>query len=256
MIDPRHTLALVTGAGSGLGRALAIELAHTGFKVVGFGRRNDALLETQSKIPEGRFIPMVVDVSDPHAVSVAFDQIRADHGAVSLLINNAGVYPRNDIFDETGSSFMEVVAINLGGTVTCTLEALKDMGTTGFGRIINVSSFADLAPLPASAAYSVSKGAGRMFGAALHADLHDRFPEIIVNTWMPGMLATDMGIPDGLDPSVAAKWGVALALVHDPSLNGAIFEMDREVPAPRGLKRKIKDAVLLRRPPPPRVLKI
>ncbi|MEQ9692723.1 SDR family NAD(P)-dependent oxidoreductase [Shimia sp. SDUM112013] len=256
MIDPRHDIALVTGAGSGLGQALALELVQKGLSVIGFGRRDSALQDTMSKAQSDRFVPMVVDVADSKAVEQAFQSIEQTLGHVTLLINNAGIYPRRDIFDETGASFMEVVGTNLGGTVSCTISALLYMGETGFGRIINVSSFADMAPLPASSAYAVSKGAGRIFGAALHADLHDRFPEIIVNTWMPGMLATDMGIQDGLDPAIAAKWGVGLALWHDPSLNGAIFEMNREVPAPRGLKRKIKDLILLRRPPKPRVVEV
>ena len=70
-----------------------------------------------------------------------------------------------------------------------------------------------------------------------------------MNDWMPGMLATDMGIPDGLSPEVAAKWGVALALWNEPALNGATFEMDHEILPSRSFKRKIKDRLLLRKPP-------
>ncbi|MCP4820977.1 MAG: oxidoreductase, partial [Shimia sp.] len=65
--------------------------------------------------------------------------------------------------------------------------------------------------------------------------------------WMPGMLNTEMGLPDGLDPAVAAKWGAALALNGDRSLNGTVWEMDREVLPARGIKGRVKDALLLRR---------
>jgi NAD(P)-dependent dehydrogenase (short-subunit alcohol dehydrogenase family) len=247
-------VAVVTGAGSGLGRALAIELADRGMKVVGFGRRLDALKETATLTPDGQFFPMQLDVSDGEGVREAFRIIAATHGPVTLLINNAGVYPHRDIFDETVESFMDTMSKNLGGTFACSREALENMSETGIGRIINVSSFADIAPLPASSAYAVSKGAGQIFTRALTADLADRFPNIVVSTWMPGMLATDMGVSHGLSPNVAAKWGVNLAFMHDPSLNGVVFEMDTEVPPARGLKQKLKDLLRLRRTPQKRRL--
>ena len=161
-------------------------------------------------------------------------------------MNNAAIYPRRDFTEETAESFMAVVGTNLGGTVACTRAALDDMLQTGFGRILNVATFADIAPLPASSAYSVSKGAARIFTRALIADLGDRFPGIVINDWMPGMLATRMGIADGLPPEEAAKWGAQLALWHDPSLTGTTWEMDREVPPPRSLKRRIADRVLMK----------
>ena len=122
------------------------------------------------------------------------------------------------------------------------------MVQTGFGRILNVSSYADVAPLSASAGYSVSKGAARILTRALVADLGDRFPGIVIGDWMPGMLATRMGVAAGLDPVQAARWGARLALWHDPALTGTIFEMDREVLPPRGLKRRILERLTGRRP--------
>lgn len=246
--DPRlrDGLAVVTGAGAGLGRALSIELCQRGVRVVGLGRGEQGLQETAAVIGQG-FSPMVVDVSDPNAVTAAFADIRTGLGVPSLLINNAAVYPRRDFLDETADSFMASVATNLGGTVACTRAALTGMVETGFGRIVNVSTFADVAPIPASSAYAVSKGAVRIFTRAALADLSDRFPDIVINDWMPGMLATKMGIPDGLDPSVSARWGADMALWHDPSLSGSTFEMNREIPPARGLKGKLKDMVLMRR---------
>ncbi|WP_197918940.1 SDR family oxidoreductase [Thiosulfatihalobacter marinus] len=247
----RTRMAVITGAGSGLGRALAIELCRRGVPVAGLGRRADALDETAALAGDD-FFPIPCDVSDPASVAAAFDAI-GKHGTVSILINNAGVYPHRDIMDESPDSFMQTLAINLGGTVACTRAALNDMAEIGTGRILNVSSFSDIAPPPCSAAYSVSKGACTIFSRALVADLGDRFPGIVVSTWMPGMLATDMGVPDGLDPALAATWGAALALWQDPSLNGAVFEMDREILPPRGMKSRLRDALLLRRRQPRRI---
>lgn len=237
-------IAVVTGAGRGLGRALVLDLARQGMAVAALGR-DAGMLEAVAGEADGMVRLVVCDVADPAAVEAAFVALRADR-PVTLLINNAAVYPRRDFLDETAESFMQTVAVNLGGTVACSHAALTGMVETGFGRILNVSTFADIAPIPASAAYSVSKGAARILTRALIADLGDRFPQIVINDWMPGALATRMGIPDGLDPVQAARWGAALALWHDPSLTGTIWEQDRELPPPRSLKRRIADKVLMR----------
>ncbi len=236
------TLAVITGAGGGLGRALAVELTRRGLRVAGFGRRLEVLKET-GKIAGDAFIPLQVDVADADAVATAFAALP---GPVTHLINNAAIYPRLDILDETPASFAATMATNLGGVVACTDAALRQMITTGVGRIMNVSTFADIAPLPASAAYAVSKGAARIYTRALVADLGDRFPQIVINDWMPGMLATDMGIADGLDPATAARWGVDLLMMNDPGLTGTLWEMDRELLPPRSLKGRIKDMLLFR----------
>ncbi|WP_353473407.1 SDR family NAD(P)-dependent oxidoreductase [Salipiger sp. H15] len=253
-LTPDSGIAVVTGAGSGLGRAMAIELARRGFTVAGIGRRRAALEETRAMAGPDRFHPYPADVALPEEVAQAFARIRAERGRIALLINNAATYPRRDLLDESAESFMATVAANLGGTVACSRAALEDMVETGRGRILNVATFADLAPLPASAAYSVSKGAARIFTRALIADLGDRFPGIVIGDWMPGMLKTQMGIPDGLPPEQAAAWGVALAVNADPALTGAVFEMDREILPPRGLKGRLKDLLLLRRRRPRRIL--
>lgn len=245
--DPRLLAgtALITGAGSGLGRALACRLTGRGMKVLGLGRRADALDET-AKQAGGAFIPVATDISDVDDLRAAFDQLNGKP-PLTLLINNAATYPHRDILDETPESFMATMATNFGGTLAATRLALDHFAKTGFGRILNVATFADLNPLPTAAAYSTSKGANRILTRALVADLGDRFPDITITDWMPGMLATDMGIPDGLPPAQSAIWGAELALWHDRALNGATFEQNREILAPQGLKSRLKNALLLRR---------
>lgn len=252
MNEPNQTVAVVTGAGTGLGRELAIGLAQRGVLVAGFARRASLLQETARHAGD-HFLPVPVDVADARAVGDGFDEVTRLLGPVTLLVNNAAVYPRLDFLDETPDSFMQTVAINLGGMVACSHEALRRMADTGRGRILNVSTFADLAPIPASSAYSVSKGAARILTRALIADVCDRFPDIVINDWMPGALATGMGIPDGLDPAVAARWGIALALWHDRSLTGTIWERDTEQLPPRSLKRRLRDMVLRTAPQPRRL---
>lgn len=243
----RNEVAVITGAGSGLGRAMAVELTRAGVPVAGFGRRADALDETAA-LAGASFLPTVCDVAEPEAVAQAMARVATTLGPVSILINNAAVYPRQDILDEPIDSLLRTMAINVGGTMACTHAVLPGMVEAGRGQILNVSSFADVAPLPASAGYSVSKGAQRIFSRALVADLADRFPGISVVTWMPGALRTGMGLPDGIPPEEAAVWGVALALWREPSLNGTTFEQNRELPPPRGLKARVRDKLLFRKP--------
>lgn len=237
-------IVVVTGAGGGLGRALARALDRRGMAVAALGRDADALEETASG---GRITPVICDIREAGAVTAAFAKLE-DRAPVSVLINNAAIYPRRDILDESAESFMDVVATNLGGVVAATRAALTGMVERGEGRILNVATFADIVPIPASAAYATSKGAARIFTRALVADLGDRFPGIVVGDWMPGMLSTRMGLADGIAPEIAAEWGAELALWHDPSLNGAVFEMDRELPPTRSLKRRVADRMLFRRP--------
>ncbi|SMX31728.1 SDR family oxidoreductase [Maliponia aquimaris] len=252
LITPQDGFVIVTGAGSGLGRALAVQLCQQGFTVAGTGRRAQALAETADLCGAG-FDPIQMDVADFDAVARGFAALIERHGPLALLINNAAVYPRRDLLAETPESFWQGMAINLGGVYACSWHALQNMAPRGEGRILNVASYADIAPLPASAAYSVSKGAARVLTRAMAADLFDRFPGIVIGDWLPGALATQMGIPEGLKPEDAARWGVKLALMRDPALNGTVFERDMELLPPRGLKRKLKDALMLRRPRPRRL---
>lgn len=88
-------------------------------------------------------------------------------------------------------------------------------------------------------AYAVSKGAGRILTRALVADLGDRFPDIVIGDWIPGALNTGMGLPEGIEPARAARWGANLALWTDRTLNGTIFSENREhLPAP-SFKRRL-----------------
>ena len=246
--------AVVTGAGAGLGRALSCELAERGVGVVGVGRTEQTLRETQSMIAEGLFSFHVLDVADCDAVAELFGRLDEQGTEISILFNNAAVYDKADLLEVEPQEWMRSVEINLGGVLNFSLAALRRMSTTGVGRIINVATFADMAPLPGSSAYSVSKGAARIFTRALVADVRDRFPDIIINDWIPGALKTDMGLPDGIEPSLAAKWGVSLALNDDREINGTTFANNVEWLPPRSRKQLLKDMILLRPRRKPRVL--
>ena len=251
-LRPEEGVAVVTGGGSGLGRALVLQLCEKGFQVIAIGRGLDAIRETVT-FSENRASALKLDIADPEAVRRGFAEIVHTYGPIALLINNAAVYPQRDLLDETSESYFATTAVNFNGVISCSLAALESMTERGRGRILNVATFAGENPLPGASAYSASKGAARLFTRAMIADLSDRFPEIVISEWMPGVLNTQMGIPDGLEPKVAAAWGVELALKMQSSIAGTTFEMNTEILPPRGLKGKLKDLVLLRKPTPRRL---
>ena len=248
----KERATVVTGVSCGLGRALALELVRRGLTVAGIGRDADMLEQTRAlaaaQSGPGHFHPFLLDISDAGAVATVFAQIEDRLGPIALLINNAAIHPRQDILDETPESFMGGIQNNLGGTVACTLAALRSMTQTGQGRIVNVISFADQQPDPATGVYSVSKGAIRTFSRVLVSDLADRFPRIVISDWAPGILTTKMGRPDGIPPDRAAKWGATLALWHDPMLNGMTFDRDRQILPHQSLGQKLKRSLMLRGP--------
>ena len=231
-------VALVTGAGRGLGRALVLELVARGMKVGALGR-NAAPLESLAEEAGDAVLPLVADVSDPESLTAAFARLDGAMGPLDTLINNAAVYPHRDFLEETPETFMDTLHINLGGPLAASMLALARMVPRGTGRIVNVGTFAGRRPTQLAAAYSVSKGAGLILTKAMVADLADRFPDIVITDWIPGALNTTMGIPEGHDPAEAARWGAALALWHDQSLNGALFVEQVESLPEQSLKRQV-----------------
>jgi NAD(P)-dependent dehydrogenase (short-subunit alcohol dehydrogenase family) len=240
MQDQTAEIAVVTEASWGIGKALAEALTRKGVAVAGLSR--------QPFVPEvDGIFPVTVDIRDAAEVARAFDDIRARLGSPTILINNSETYPDRDILDETPDSFMDTVRLNLGGAFNCCHAALPDMVARGQGRIVNVVTFADVQPAPLAAGYSVSKGALRILTRALVADLGDRFPGIVVTDWVPGTHSPRKGVPDGVDPLVAAEWGAGLALMKQPEINGMVFLQDREHAIPRSMKGRVKDRILGRR---------
>jgi len=225
---------------------MAIAMAGQGVAVAGLARSRDTLEAALGDYPVHL---VAADVGDTAAVAAAFADIRDRLGAPTILVNSAAIYPRRDILDETPDSFMETIEVNLGGAFRCCHEVLPAMVENGAGRIVNVATFADIRPAALAASYSVSKGAMRILTKSLVADLGDRFPGIVINDWIPGALKTRMGLADGINPELAATWGVRLALMDDRALNGKTFEQNREYAAPKSFKQRLKARMLGQKQP-------
>jgi NAD(P)-dependent dehydrogenase (short-subunit alcohol dehydrogenase family) len=154
--------AIVTGAGSGVGRSAALALAEAGWTVALIGRRRDALEETASLGGNGRFLVLPADVSQPDAVATAFAQVEEKWGRLDLLFNNAGMgTPALPIDELSVQQWMDVVGVNLTGSFLCARAAFRMMRQQSpmGGRIINNGSISAHTPRPGSLPYTSTKHA-------------------------------------------------------------------------------------------------
>ena len=155
-------IAFVTGAGTGIGRAVAIGLCRKGYAVVGFGCRPEMLEETSSLVHDGRMLVISGDVADPESVRRAFETTGRTFGRLDLLFNNAGTGAPPVGIDELDiDQWLRVVHVNLNGAFFCAREAFRMMRRQQprGGRIINNGSISAHAPRPGSAAYTTTKHA-------------------------------------------------------------------------------------------------
>lgn len=160
--DPK--VALVTGAGSGIGRACALALHAAGWQVALAGRRAEALQQTVEAAASGRerLLPVPSDVGDPASVKALFATIHNTFGRLDLLFNNAGMgAPAVPIEELSFEQWQAVVSVNLTGPFLCTQEAFRMMKSQSpqGGRIINNGSISAYAPRPLSAPYTSTKHA-------------------------------------------------------------------------------------------------
>ncbi|HWH83100.1 MAG TPA: SDR family oxidoreductase [Burkholderiaceae bacterium] len=224
-------IALVTGAGSGIGRASALALLAAGWKVVLAGRRADALEETRTlagALAE-HALPVPTDATDPAAVRALFDTTQARFGRLDLLFNNAGTGAPAIPMDElTFAQWQAVVDVNLTAVFLCTQQAFRLMKAQSprGGRIINNGSISSVAPRPFSAPYTATKHA--ITGLTKSTSLDGRAFDIACGQIDIGNAASDMtqrmtsGVPQAngtlmVEPRMDLKH-VADALVHMASL--------------------------------------
>jgi len=188
-------VALVTGAGSGIGRACALALLDAGYHVVLAGRRADALQQTVAAAPSGaeRLLAVPTDVGDPASVKALFATTRERFGRLDVLFNNAGTgAPPIPMEDLSFAQWKTVLDVNLTGPFLCTQEAIRLMKsqTPQGGRIINNGSISAYAPRPFSAPYTATKHA--ISGLTRSTALDGRRHNIACGQIDIGNAATDM----------------------------------------------------------------
>jgi NAD(P)-dependent dehydrogenase (short-subunit alcohol dehydrogenase family) len=159
-----HKVALITGAGSGIGRAIALQLFNDGYSVVLAGRRREALEETAqlAGAEAGRLLVFPSDVAKPGEVAALFDATAARFGRLDLLFNNAGIFtPAASLEEVSFEHWKAAIDVNLTGAFLCTQQAFRIMKSQqpGGGRIINNGSISSHVPRPRSATYTATKHA-------------------------------------------------------------------------------------------------
>ncbi|HEY0122914.1 MAG TPA: SDR family NAD(P)-dependent oxidoreductase [Rhizobium sp.] len=170
---PEHGVVWITGASSGLGRALALKLAGEGYKVAVTARRHDKLLELQAEANKlsGSIVVLDGDVTNAEDMEHTVAAIEYQHGPLALVVLNAGIYLPARAEDLNHDVFDRSFAVNLHGVVNCLVPAVRHMRARGHGQIAIVSSAAGYGGLPGGAAYGATKAALINMAESLNFDL-------------------------------------------------------------------------------------
>ena len=185
-------VALITGGGAGMGRAIATALAAEGARVVICGRRLEPMAETVEaiKAEQGEALAVQADVSEAGDVQRLVDTAVDTFGPIDILVNNAGIGGGDYIHRQDIETWDRVLAVNLRGPFLMARAVLPMMRDRGKGRIINISSESGLEYYPGNGAYGVSKHALNALAEYIQRENQDL--GIQVNTICPGMVITEM----------------------------------------------------------------
>ena len=183
-------IALVTGGGAGIGRAICATFAREGAHVLVADIDGDAAQETVSAIVtvNGAAEALTVDITDTSEVRTLMETIKAAHGRIDVLVNNAGVGARADFRHLTDDEWDTVWSVNLDGTVKCAREAFDLMRASGKASIVNLSSVMSAKHTRQMAVYSATKGAVSALSRSLAVEYAPY--GIRVNTLLPGYVDT------------------------------------------------------------------
>ncbi|HEX8150149.1 MAG TPA: SDR family NAD(P)-dependent oxidoreductase [Pyrinomonadaceae bacterium] len=208
--DWKEKVVLITGASSGIGRALALELGKRGARLGLTARRGEELLRLGEEIERagGEALALPADVRDPAAMNGAAERVRARWGRVDVLVANAGMSSTTAGTRLNAGEVGDVISINVLGVVNSVAAVLPGMLERGAGHLVAISSLASYRGLPKSGAYSASKAAVSTLFESLRVDL--RKSNIAVTTIHPGFVRTPMTagrkkkLPFLLEPEDAA----------------------------------------------------
>jgi NAD(P)-dependent dehydrogenase (short-subunit alcohol dehydrogenase family) len=210
-VEPRGGMALVTGAGSGIGRATTLRLAEVGYDVVGLDRDDVGLRDTAGLAHGGRVITRVVDLADVESLESAVAGVVADVGLPDLLVNNAGVGVAGTVAQTSSYDWDRTLAVNLTAVFHMCRLLVPPMVERGHGIVVNVASIAGLVGLRNRAAYCASKAGVVGLTRALAADhagqglrVNAICPGTVETAWVDRIIA-DAEDPESVRASMAAR---------------------------------------------------
>jgi len=200
----KNKVAVVTGGGKGIGRAVSVQLARDGAAVAVWDLDAKSADETVALITQagGRALSCVGDAAGKDGIAASLTRTRSELGPVSILVNNAGMTGFVPFMEITEEAWDRMIAVNLKGPFLCTRAMLPDMLAAGWGRIINISSSSAQTGAPAMAHYVSSKGGVIAFTKALAIEYAAR--GITVNNVPPGFIDTPMLRASPLDVDAVA----------------------------------------------------
>ncbi len=194
--------AVVTGGGTGIGRATAIRFAEEGMRVAVLGRRLAPLEETLSLVQGGEHLALSCDVSSVESVNTARDQIIDEFGGIDVLVNNAGVAKTMDPVDTPLADWLMPINVMMKGAVHCTRAFVPHMAAGG--RVVNVTSIHRDKVERGASAYATAKGAMTQYTRACALEFADR--GILVNAVAPGFTDTPMSRDENGVSELATDW--------------------------------------------------
>lgn len=187
-------VALITGAGRGIGRATAVAFAQEGIHVGLIGRTLENLQQVAEELKQYdvKVAIAVANVADLDSITTAVESIRSELGAIDILVNNAGISKFGSFMDLTPEEWTNIIDVNVKGVYYTTRAVLPEMIERNTGDIINISSTAGQKGAPITSAYSASKAA--VIGLSESLMLEVRKKNIRVTTLTPSTVATDMAV--------------------------------------------------------------
>jgi len=217
-MELRGASALVTGAGRGIGRAIALALGRAGASVTAVARTASDLESLASEIQRagGRAASYAGDVRDPAVCAGAIARAREAHGRLQILVNNAGVGAHAPVAETTDDQWQRILDTNLTAVFRLTRAALPDL-TQGGGHVFMISSLAGVNPIAGMAAYCASKAALDHFAACLMLEVRQQ--GVKVTTLAPGSVDTGFG---GEPRSGDASW-----MLHGDDIAAAVLDLLR-----------------------------